>query len=269
MAAPELNHRGAAPTIASLPYQDVPPDDFDNDEEENLSPTRRRHRSRAPPTTVTSSGGGVQYCLFYILFALVVTAVALLVMRQTSKPAVASTSSIHSSNKNDDLIDTVSKQSHSDSHKKGVIYYDSSVALHPMNPFDLHETDSTVLVAPPVVPSIHDEPEDDFSLGYMMQPNIVNNTLLFISEGDLYLTNIVAKQNTGMPAMKLTTTVGNVRTPTNESSLSSSHCVYSHVYWTTRSVHYGFAQIHHHNETHVLESCRMAFPVLLDGKTMG
>lgn len=43
---------------------------------------------------------------------------------------------------------------------------------------------------------------------FFMQPHVVNNTLVFVSEGDMYLSSI-----TSTTAVKLTTTVGNVRTP--------------------------------------------------------
>lgn len=70
----------------------------------------------------------------------------------------------------------------------------------------------------------HDEEEDSFSagIGYFQSPSIHNDTLLFVSEGDLYLTQIpssMARDNQDdgplvpLPSVKLTTTVGNVLTP--------------------------------------------------------
>ncbi|EEC47716.1 predicted protein [Phaeodactylum tricornutum CCAP 1055/1] len=53
-------------------------------------------------------------------------------------------------------------------------------------------------------------------LGYLTQPSIVNNTVVFVSEGDLYLTYLETTENSRaqrLPAVKLTTTEGNVRTP--------------------------------------------------------
>ena len=58
--------------------------------------------------------------------------------------------------------------------------------------------------------------------GYFQSPSIHNNTLVFISEGDLYLTQIPSSTATDnkddgpiapLPSVKLTTTVGNVLTP--------------------------------------------------------
>jgi len=60
------------------------------------------------------------------------------------------------------------------------------------------------------------------NIGYMQNPNVFNNTIVFCSEGDVYLTSI-PERTTGtvtnsskraLPAMRLTSTVGNVNTPT-------------------------------------------------------
>ena len=92
------------------------------------------------------------------------------------------------------------------------------------------------IVSPPQIPSFisadGDENADGTSsssaaaaysgsrLGYFQYPTIVNNTLVFSSEGDLYLTRVPTTTNTdttttaaSMPAMKLTTTVGNAIHP--------------------------------------------------------
>ena len=62
------------------------------------------------------------------------------------------------------------------------------------------------------------------NVGYMQNPNVYNNTIVFCSEGDVYLTSIPERTTatgTGtdsskraLPAMRLTSTVGNVNTPT-------------------------------------------------------
>jgi len=52
-------------------------------------------------------------------------------------------------------------------------------------------------------------------LGYVQHPTIVNKTIVFSTEGDLYLTRLSEddKHEQPMPAMKLTTTVGNALHP--------------------------------------------------------
>jgi len=58
------------------------------------------------------------------------------------------------------------------------------------------------------------------NIGYIQYPNIYNNTLVFCSEGDVYLTTIPnnkssssASASASLPAMRLTSTVGNVNSP--------------------------------------------------------
>jgi C-terminal processing protease CtpA/Prc len=61
----------------------------------------------------------------------------------------------------------------------------------------------------------HDNSDDN--VGYMQQPQIYNNTLVFCSEGDVYLTQLIhgkLENNVPLPAMRLTSTVGNVGHPT-------------------------------------------------------
>lgn len=74
----------------------------------------------------------------------------------------------------------------------------------------------------PSIPShlLHNHDDDDSlkdNIGYMQDPHIYNDTMVFCSEGDVYLTTISApqgKQKKALPAMRLTSTVGNVNTPT-------------------------------------------------------
>lgn len=117
---------------------------------------------------------------------------------------------------------------------------------HPENfdPFHLHKQQQQInshtndwfgapfVVSPPQIPSFIDNGVENangksssgFSgsrLGYFQYPTIVNSTLVFSSEGDLYLTRVPTTTNntdsatssTSMPAMKLTTTVGNAIHP--------------------------------------------------------
>ncbi len=62
----------------------------------------------------------------------------------------------------------------------------------------------------------HEEELLDDNIGYMQYPYVFNNTIVFCSEGDVYLTTIDEDKimNKAMPAMRLTSTVGNVNSPT-------------------------------------------------------
>jgi C-terminal processing protease CtpA/Prc len=110
--------------------------------------------------------------------------------------------------------------------KQGNFYFDPFAAVQTSNPLDMtHEGVAEYYgqsLVPPVWDSQRDSltttssPSDTPRLGYMMQPDTVNGTVAFISEGDLYLSMWKTSQpnfDTAIPAMKLTTTVGNVRDP--------------------------------------------------------
>ena len=212
---------GAAPAIhRRVHYQDVPNQDDDNDDEdedavfdddsteideENHERGTRRH-SRGPP----SNSNGMMCMLGYILFALVVTAIALVGYRDMEHRSRHG-GMLPVDDDDDDFVTPVTKEGYArpSTSKNNSVHYDPSVALQTLNPFDFQEGD-TSLVQPPLLPSYQSDDSSNNALGYMMQPNIYNNTLLFVSEGDLYLTTL---GNNNSAAMKLTTTVGNVRTP--------------------------------------------------------
>ena len=76
-------------------------------------------------------------------------------------------------------------------------------------------------------------------LGYFQYPTIVNRTIVFSSEGDLYLTRLPqddTESNDIMPAMKLTTTVGNAIHPKLNPQLSYL-LAYSATYTGVREVY--------------------------------
>jgi C-terminal processing protease CtpA/Prc len=215
-------------------YQDVPvdededvlrsnDDEFDLDDEEhhgnnNGNGGTRSRQLRDPPTN-----NGQRY-LCYILVGLLVGIIALVGWKRLLDRAPTTTSIVSNGkdngNDDDNLLEglAIAKQGGgASSEKHNLVYYDPSAALHSFNPFDLQESE-TSLLQPPLLPTADDghadEGHDDLSskLGYIMQPNIVNDTLVFVSEGDLYLTHL-GGQNTNTAAMKLTTTVGNVLKP--------------------------------------------------------
>jgi len=203
-SSPSMNHRHK--------YQDIfnEDDEEEMDEELNsLSPTRL-HRHRAPPT-IPSNNGGFKYYLLYILFGLVVTSIAMVGWKASERKS-SMAGILPVDDDDDDLVTVVVKEGMSIPKKtNNVVHYDSSVALHALNPFDLEESSTTSLLQPPLLPSYESDDHND-ALGYMMQPDIVNNTLVFVSEGDLYLSRL-GDGDSQFAAMKLTTTVGNVRTP--------------------------------------------------------
>ena len=121
----------------------------------------------------------------------------------------------------------VPKQSSTPKHK---VHYDPTGLLQAVNPFDFTMPNSygSNVLAPPL---LFQQPDDDSSgsmmyyedepfmqqeyLGYFKDPNIVNNTLVFCAEGDVFVTSLNREDNSGqiMPATKLTTTIGNVLNP--------------------------------------------------------
>jgi C-terminal processing protease CtpA/Prc len=120
------------------------------------------------------------------------------------------------------------------------IHYDASVAELAWNPWDLKLTgtsDASLLQPQPAAWRFHfhyyddakmdtdttnsddDDDESTFSLGYITQPDMVNGTVVFVSEGELYWTRRSFGGNAEedaivSPAVKLTTCrPGRVQTP--------------------------------------------------------
>ncbi|GKY93424.1 hypothetical protein MPSEU_000309900 [Mayamaea pseudoterrestris] len=85
------------------------------------------------------------------------------------------------------------------------IYYDPFVGV---------ATDWNPYNDPPQPPQIVTaaQQQPDEKRGYMQQPSLYNNSLVFLSEGDLYMTTLPSSSSS-MPAMRLTTTIGNVQSP--------------------------------------------------------
>jgi len=99
------------------------------------------------------------------------------------------------------------------------VHYDVTGGIHQHDPFQL--MDSTwyggVFVEPPhpsltanLLDNYQEDENNSKNIGYIQDPNVHNNTIVFCSEGDLYLTTFTT---TNMPAMRLTSTVGNVLEP--------------------------------------------------------
>ncbi|KAL7576902.1 hypothetical protein ACA910_006666 [Epithemia clementina (nom. ined.)] len=82
--------------------------------------------------------------------------------------------------------------------------------LNPNTPVVVHDSDDN---------DDDDRNEDVGGTAYLIQPHVVNDTLVFVAEGDLYITRLspsmssMSSMSWMYPAWKLSTTVGNVRTP--------------------------------------------------------
>lgn len=116
------------------------------------------------------------------------------------------------------------------------VTYDPTVAALPWNPLDLQGSDMLRpdILSPLPFPSSENiaqtkEPttnqqrdKDEPGLGYIMQPDIVNGTAVFVSDGNLFWTQwsspkatstVPSSSSSSLAAIRLTTTIGNVRTP--------------------------------------------------------
>jgi len=102
------------------------------------------------------------------------------------------------------------------------VTYDPSVASVPWNPLDLNVVKDAALLSPPSRSGIdteNNDRDDDARLGYILQPDLVNQTLVFVADGDLYWTRLPLSSSSSSSsspptvAVRLSVTVGNVRTP--------------------------------------------------------
>ncbi len=104
-------------------------------------------------------------------------------------------------------------------------HFDQDAAMNQHDAFHVSDTNwyGGIFSSPPhpsIPPHLLHNPHDGDSMedniGYLQYPHIFNNTVVFCSEGDMYLTSISASQggeSVVLPAMRLTSTVGNVNTP--------------------------------------------------------
>lgn len=111
-------------------------------------------------------------------------------------------------------------------HGRHEYHYDPDAALNLHEAFHVSDANwyGGVFSEPPhpAIPSelLHSHGDDALNenVGYMQYPNVFNNTMVFCSEGDVYLTSILEQpkgdSRRALPAMRLTSTVGNVNTPT-------------------------------------------------------
>ena len=213
----------------------VQSDDDDEGNSNEDSETRELRPRRRPPPPSTQQGGATNVIFFvWGILAVVVLAGFIVLMgyrryTSNSKRVNPPTGGAVHSPRAGGVGGTSSSGS--------VIHYDASVIETSWDPFDLtspseHDHDSPLI--PPSLPWLAGS-EQASQQGFVQQPNIVNNTLLFVSEGDLYITDLSQERQTNTAA-KLTTTVGNVRTP----KLHPSHphlIAYTATYQSRRDVY--------------------------------
>lgn len=222
-----------------IQYESVSHDEEGIDDEEEASPVEgdnnqsngrdkgRKRRYRAPPRSMRQGGEIVLGNAKFLLIFLLVTLGAVLIMWQSS---VQTSHKKHSHKDsatwladddfedNDDIIiiadDTFEKKS---AKGKYPVTYDLSWMQSDWNPYNLQSAEKDqVEWTPPSLPWTAEEGERAF----LMQPDVVNRLLVFVSEGDLYVTQYARKtMSKPQAAAKLSTTVGNVRTPRLHPSL--------------------------------------------------
>ncbi|KAL3910048.1 MAG: hypothetical protein SGILL_007844, partial [Bacillariaceae sp.] len=105
-------------------------------------------------------------------------------------------------------------QIHNPKNVHTVKYNADAVLAQSNNPFDWDATAATPSVVTPPKINGQESSSSKKPNGYLTHPHVVNNQLVFLSEGDAYVTHIHQKEEgAAMTAMKLTTTVGNVLDP--------------------------------------------------------
>lgn len=139
-----------------------------------------------------------------------------------------------------------------------VVHYHPSVPYHggasEGSPKNIYDENQTVPLLQPPLPKALSGAEEaatttttTANLGYLTQPHFDHNRLVFISEGDLYYTELPPSltsvtdgsvddlvMSTPLSAMKLTTTVGNVNSP----RLLSTGIAYTATYTARREVYF-------------------------------
>ena len=206
-------------------------DDNDNEYKDNNDQVRRHKQPQQQWQRASSSDNscffvGAWLCLIIMLGIFILglnqwRRHEIMSHRGGTANGTSTTTNKHRSYDNDDDDDNYLRPN-KDKDEKGTFYFDPAAAVQSTDLLDLATESVRDFYANTLVPPVW---QDDTAttdsnkdrLGYMMQPNIVNGTVAFVSEGDLYWTSLSSKTSTSssntLPAMKLTTTVGNVRNP--------------------------------------------------------
>ena len=219
------------------------PDDDDNDDEEAAGYSRSPSSSlrRKPPATMdelwnnnpNGSNSNTILILWAVLMAILVAIAGYLYLFKDRIAAYEESERLNHTNMMSEQEDegiwnsphenNDSPTAVSESHTFQV-HYDT--LPHEWDPFDLQEHKDGGWADFQALPWLttstntnnnNNNGDDNSPPGnaYLMQPHAVNGTLVFVAEGDLYLathTNAIPRPSS-IPALKLTTTVGNVRHP--------------------------------------------------------
>eukprot|EP00977_Amphora_coffeiformis_P005655 scaffold1189_cov194-Amphora_coffeaeformis.AAC.12 len=171
-----------------------------------------RRRLRAPPAF--DQGGSVVLgnAKFLLIFLLIVLG-AVMIMWQSSRSYTKKNHGTLGTQQpgrqwpfdDDDDSSLSSDESVRSDDYSYPVKYDLKWMDSEWNPFNM---DDKTAWDPPSLPWTPDANAG----AYLMQPDVNNRIVVFVSEGDLYVTKYDVKSKSS-PAAKITTTVGNVRTP--------------------------------------------------------
>ena len=211
-------------------------DDDDDDEEDPLAANSQHRDKQQHPRPRQHSNhhnnnnnNQVVYLLWVVLITLVgAILVGLLLVRRGASNSSIKDATHNDNDNNDPLVGLTHTTSGSSSSSSSYVVSHTSQPL-PWDPLNLNHNNKKNEWALPQSPlpwmdhsgthpeDNNDDDEDEPGGAYLIQPHIVNDTLVFVAEGDLYMTRLLDTTTsttvTMSAAWKLTTTVGNVRTP--------------------------------------------------------
>jgi len=222
-------------------YNSLDDDDVDTDDtsvrNHNVWAKRQKIPSNIPAFTASPENECTKLkFIFILLFIGLSTTLAYFGMRRdTAEHRHSNEDTEAKTTGNSPIFDTLGENGSSNSvlnlHN---IKFDPNAALHQHDPFHVMDQSwyGSVFTNPPhpsspsalpynngINDSMSKIPRDN--IGYIQYPNIHNNTLVFATEGDIYLTTLPIMNNNSpnsvqlpvMSAMRLTSTVGNANTP--------------------------------------------------------
>jgi C-terminal processing protease CtpA/Prc len=207
-------------------------DEDDEDWEEDIPPPREQRRRPTRRCTANAHGCTSWYPLVIgILTVCVCVMAAGLYSYRNELLHLMNERSNRSKGTNAATVDSNIYTTPKSTKRSFTIHYDPSLAAQNINPQTFDDPNNAWTNHPPQPLVQKATPRR----GYFTQPSLYNNSLVFVAEGDVYystLNNFNA--NTNMPAMKLTTTIGNINTPV---LLDNSILVYTATYSGHRDVY--------------------------------
>lgn len=219
-------------------------DDLEHSRVETSSPSRRRRPIRQREPNFHRASSSCDGCYLTFVLTLVGIAAMMAILFFVSQTSSANNNghsklSLFPSSKdlNESSVEQVQTQAHSlNSKKKHMVYYNPEASLQSVNPFDFATTNDAVFKPPSL---LQQDDAADFSseetIGYLTNPNVVNNNIVFCSEGDAFVTTIGMNRESLAPAIKLTKTIGNVLDPKLHSSLR--YLAYTGTYTAHREIY--------------------------------